>query len=121
MQVISVVRQTIEGDYDEWREKLAQGLIFSGEFYTVFMIQKLFISNGFALLQIGSILKNRLDFVIADTDIDRQLAFKAGPAPIGFNIAVLLTSFLLVMSFSITFPVLPAFGFLYFCLSVRDI
>lgn len=50
IQVVALVKQTVKGDYEKWRDELAEGLLYSGQFYSIFLVQKTFISNGLSLL-----------------------------------------------------------------------
>ena len=118
VQALSLVSMIIEGDFDSWRANLANSLVFSGSFFTIYIIQKTFITMGVDLLQLGKIFKTKMQMILARTEKEKQLAYEAEPFLYGFEFSSTLTSFMIVLCFSISFPIILLFGLLYFAIRV---
>ena len=104
--------------YHEIRFIIAESLLESAQFYVIFLIQKTFIHNGVELLQLPKIIKVKIALARASNTIERTMAHQAGHCNIGYNIASLLTCFMMVMCFSVIYPLIIGIGLLYFCMSV---
>lgn len=118
MQAIEIVKLLIKGDFGKWDEQLAKTLLFSGEFYTVFLINQIFITTGFDLLQLRTTLLTKINLAMAVTDNEKELAYEVEPFKFGYELASGLTTFMIILCLSVIYPLVLFFGLIYFTVRV---
>ena len=116
IQLIEIVKSTIEGDISSWRNQLANSLTHTGQFFTVYMIHEALLYNGLEVLQIPKVVDTKLKLASAVTEKERSLAYEAESFNFGFEYASFLADLLIVITFSVTFPLILFVGSMNFVL-----
>jgi hypothetical protein len=124
MQFIQIVGTVLNGDIDSWVSRTANSLTSTGQFFTVFMAQMAFLWNGMDLLQGGRLVGIKIAEAMAITNEEKEKAYivRGNQPPyysFTMNYTISLTSFLTVLTYSVTFPIILPIGLVYFCLRVR--
>lgn len=114
LQVIDFVAAVVQGDLSEIGTGMVSRVVVSALFFNIMIVHSVFIGNGFYLLQFGVIAKILWGRRNAVTEEERQVAHEAVPFKFPLRYAESLNLFAIVLSFSLVFPVILAFGFCYF-------
>jgi len=101
---------------EDWRLELARNVSISGLFFTVFLVNQSFLKNGFDLLNLGKYLKSKAKALIATTDEEKAFAFQADQFKFDEQLAISLSTFIIVLSFSVVYPLILVPGLFFFVL-----
>lgn len=118
MQAYNLIENVLAGDIGEWRKKLAEGICYSGQIFALFLIHIFFLKNGADLLQIPKLVRVKFRQSRALNDEERQLAYEAYEFRWAYEYGVSLTAITIILVFSVAYPIVIFFGFLFFTFRV---
>jgi len=121
LQAVDLVVTFVKEDLSSWNERFADRLQKTGQMFTIYIIHLAFLSNGFDLLQLARILRLQFNLRGKITEQEKMRAYKPDRFNFGYHYAMSLTALLIVLSFSIVYPLIIPFGLLYFFVKVRTI
>jgi hypothetical protein len=121
MQAYNLIENVLEGDVDEWRRKLAGGICYSGQLFALFIIHIFFLKNGADLLQIPKLFRVKFRQARALNETERLLAYEAYEFRWAYEYGVSMTAITIILVFSIAYPLIIFFGFLFFTFRVTSI
>lgn len=116
----TIVQVTVDG-WDKWRTLLPNKIIETGLFFMIFLIHLTFISQGLALLQPGIVIVQKIMLKLAKTPLEEMRALEAKPFDFSFELAISLNSFLIVISYTVAYPLISVIGLVFFSLRVINI
>lgn len=118
LQAVDLIITFVKEDVSLWNERFAERLENTGQLFTIYIIHLAFLSNGFDLLQLMRIVRLRINLRGKITEQEKMRAYKPDRFNFGYHYAMSLTALLIVLSFSIVYPLIIPFGLLYFCIKV---
>lgn len=119
MQAYNLIANVL--DVDEWRQKLAQGICYSGQLFALFIIHIFFLKNGSDLLQIPKLFRVKFRQARALNETERLLAYEAYEFRWAYEYGVSMTAITIILIFSIAYPLIIFFGFMFFTFRVISI
>ncbi|CAG9328897.1 unnamed protein product [Blepharisma stoltei] len=111
---MQTVVQVSTGGWDGWRTLFPNKIAETGLFFTIFMIHQALIQNGLALLQPGLIIISKIKWKLAKTPHEKIKALDSPDFDFAYETAVTLNSFLILLSYSIAYPLILIIGLIYF-------
>lgn len=115
VQVFSAVVTVAEGDYESWQSEIANNAAYSAQLFTIFVIHLTFLKNGADFLQIPKLIRVKWRQSQAVTDTERELAYEAYEFRWAYEYGVSLSAIIIILAFSIAYPLILIFGVL-FCI-----
>lgn len=113
-----LLKQIWESSTEEWTAVFADKLIHAGHLFCLYMIHMTFIGFGTELLQIPKVLGVMWDRWRALTVDDGLKAYSADELDLARQFSMNLTTFGIVLLFSVVYPLILVFGACYFLLRV---
>ncbi|CAG9318134.1 unnamed protein product [Blepharisma stoltei] len=105
---------TVNGSWDNWQTELPKAIANTGGFFTIYLLSRAFIVNGFDLFQPFLVVKTKIKLNIASTEKEKILAQEAPTFNFSYEYASMLNAFLIIFTYSIYFPLIIFFGLIYF-------
>ena len=102
---------------NHWDFDISEGFIKNSYFFMRYIIQVIFISNGFQLLALPQLFVKKFRVFLAKTDYEKFYASLVKKYfDYGYNYSFSITVFMLTLVFSTTIPLIVPFGSLFFIL-----
>lgn len=114
LQLVEFILIFVREDVESWNEMFSRRLEETGNFFTIYIIHLAFLSNGFDLLQLARILRLQINLRGKITEQEKMRAYKPDRFNFGYHYAMSLTALLIIITFSIAYPLIVPFGLLYF-------
>ncbi|CAG9328895.1 TMEM63C_3 [Blepharisma stoltei] len=110
----TIMQISIDGFWNKWRRDLPIAITQTGQFFTVFIIHQTFISNGLDLLRPVSVIMTKIKLSLPYSAEEKLLIQQASPFDFAYELASTLNSLLIILSYSVAYPIILIFGVLYF-------
>mmetsp|Transcript_25918 Transcript_25918/g.25476 ORF Transcript_25918/g.25476 Transcript_25918/m.25476 type:complete len:443 (+) Transcript_25918:758-2086(+) len=113
---MQVVVQVSTDGWDSARTLFPNKIAETGLFFTIFMIHQAGISMGVALWQPGVIIGGKIKQKLAKTPLEKMQALDNPDFDFSYEIAITLNNFLILMCYSVAYPLILVIGLIYFVL-----
>lgn len=114
LQVYALITDTFVGDFEETKSGITNQAGYSGLFFTIFIMQLTFLKCGSDLLQIPKYVRVFFRQRRAVNERERLMAYEAYEFRWAYEYGVSLNAFVIILSFSVVYPLILPFGALFY-------
>jgi hypothetical protein len=118
LQAWAPIIDIITNDLSNWKFEIIEGITTSGVFFTTFIIQLACLKNGADIMQFPKVIRIVIRKWKALTEKQKKHIYEAYEFRWSYEYGYSLTAFIIVLCFSVAYPLILLFGLAFFALRV---